>query len=952
MNVWPEPVMIQETDYYEISKAPVALGNSLVSVWSSFQSGRQTLYAQRMDENGQALWAPEGLKLADSDLNQRNYNIIVSSDGFIYVIWQEYQSVSGYENPFHLRAQKLDANGDRLWTNNGKIYHPNDIGNIYRLPKIISDYNGGFFMTEFFVNIDPQNSRFIHINSNGDIISNVQFDFSDPSMGTNGLLIKAIFHSGGYFVALYFESEQYKLAKFDLQGNHQSTPIILGANFYNTTLKQVDESHTVLFWETQNSVKAQVINAEGMPELEESGRTIHTGTQHFYILQHEMASDMSLLLLRGDAQDRHYIVKLNDNYETLSVIDTGLINVCVFQMYLTQPDRNFFIFWRDFSNNLRGQKYSSINVKLWGANGRILQTHFLADDYLTTRFDNCHFAFIWNDSYRDQISCNFLNQEVMTLENEPAPIYQKVISKEFFNKKLVSTQDKSFLIWTNSNNYRNRVYLQITDNNNGQVLWPQSAKRISTFNSYARLINAKLDLQNRLVIWWMEIENSNAYFKIQVVNQNGDFIYPEEGLCIMSSRINPDTNYYEKSSIQFDDNNIYFYFVDYNDDNLCQFIRGQCVNNGNLMWGEQGRVIVNKAQDPEPYTPNNISCKILDNDSQENIIFWSQYDYDQSKIYMLRLNSEGQPDYHQNQEGTAIFNWYPNADRAVKIQFIKQEDKLILFNDQTAYQIINHDGSLLFPLNKRLVDNNSYVKLAFWNNGFIVYFIDAGIWYKDILRFQENDFVSIFDNPVSLTIPVNINSESMFSLIPMHNRTLMVYNTDNALFMNVNGLNEEYLAEPYSISENPNLDYHYLTLEKINNSDALINWIEYISNNETYAFVKNHYLQRISVSSFTDSDELVTLPAPVILKQNYPNPFNPSTKICYTLKNAGQTELSVYNIKGQKVATLVKEVKTAGTHEIIWNGQDYQGENVSSGIYFYRLKSGTSSITKKMILMK
>lgn len=86
---------------------------------------------------------------------------------------------------------------------------------------------------------------------------------------------------------------------------------------------------------------------------------------------------------------------------------------------------------------------------------------------------------------------------------------------------------------------------------------------------------------------------------------------------------------------------------------------------------------------------------------------------------------------------------------------------------------------------------------------------------------------------------------------------------------------------------------------------------------------------------------------------NYPNPFNPETNISYNITLAGYVELSIYNTKGQKVNTLVKNYKNTGTHTIVWDGKDSNQEQVSSGIYFYRIKTNEIiSKTKKMILIK
>jgi hypothetical protein len=98
-----------------------------------------------------------------------------------------------------------------------------------------------------------------------------------------------------------------------------------------------------------------------------------------------------------------------------------------------------------------------------------------------------------------------------------------------------------------------------------------------------------------------------------------------------------------------------------------------------------------------------------------------------------------------------------------------------------------------------------------------------------------------------------------------------------------------------------------------------------------------------SVNSIKDKYSLTDFS----LGQNYPNPFNPSTTINYSLPISGNVKLTIYNSIGSKVATLVNEYKPAGTYSVNFNAS-----NLASGIYLYRLESGTYSAAKKLILIK
>jgi hypothetical protein len=101
-----------------------------------------------------------------------------------------------------------------------------------------------------------------------------------------------------------------------------------------------------------------------------------------------------------------------------------------------------------------------------------------------------------------------------------------------------------------------------------------------------------------------------------------------------------------------------------------------------------------------------------------------------------------------------------------------------------------------------------------------------------------------------------------------------------------------------------------------------------------------------SITSLKDQAYLLT-PQDYELAQNYPNPFNPLTKINFFLPNAGNVELTLYNQLGEKVSIIARGEYSAGSH-----GIEFVAENLASGIYYYKLKAGSFSRIKKMILMK
>ena len=117
-------------------------------------------------------------------------------------------------------------------------------------------------------------------------------------------------------------------------------------------------------------------------------------------------------------------------------------------------------------------------------------------------------------------------------------------------------------------------------------------------------------------------------------------------------------------------------------------------------------------------------------------------------------------------------------------------------------------------------------------------------------------------------------------------------------------------------------------------------------------FVNSSFLEEhmvLETPTGLTSDEV---PGEFALQQNFPNPFNPTTTIAFSVPNTGNVTLKVYDILGRHVRTIVDGAYQAGNYNLVWDATDTSGNLVSAGVYFYTIKTGSFSDTKRMLLLK
>ncbi len=195
--------------------------------------------------------------------------------------------------------------------------------------------------------------------------------------------------------------------------------------------------------------------------------------------------------------------------------------------------------------------------------------------------------------------------------------------------------------------------------------------------------------------------------------------------------------------------------------------------------------------------------------------------------------------------------------------------------------------------------------------------------------------------------------------------------TQNQISLWVKSFTEQYGLERFRVGLSTATDpipSSFTWLSGPNYVEAPVNWtrFEYLvpsafnlayvrfgikceSNDAFIFFVDDVKVQGYNI---VDNDDEIMPVIETALLGNYPNPFNPETSISFNVKSDEQVSIEIYNLKGQKIKTLVNDKVKAGNHKVIWKGDDDNGKPAASGVYFYRMKSGRYTSSRKMILLK
>lgn len=206
-----------------------------------------------------------------------------------------------------------------------------------------------------------------------------------------------------------------------------------------------------------------------------------------------------------------------------------------------------------------------------------------------------------------------------------------------------------------------------------------------------------------------------------------------------------------------------------------------------------------------------------------------------------------------------------------------------------------------------------------------------------------------FDNDLSYThssqylLKVRLNGSQNANLVGNDQGNVFAGNRGNNIIDGKEGVDSVMFRgnyNDYSIQTDKEKTVVKDKSEHIDGEDKLIS-VEYLVFQD-----KTVSIEELSI------EEKVNYPEKFGLNHSYPNPFNPVTTITYDLPKKTSVNLSVYNIKGSRIATLINGSEEAGHKKTIWTGTDDFGRSVSAGVYLYRIKAGTFKQTKKMLLLK
>lgn len=912
---------------------PVIIGNddgSVIIAWVDFRNeDAGDVYAQKLDTNGDFVWATEGVPICLAGDIQISLNIVNDANGGAYIIWQDSRNPGGADiYGTHVLTDGTIAAG---WDANGNPI-ASEAGNQNQHTFWEDGQGGAIVVWHDTRNPDDENLYMQRMNSNGTLLWDTNGTLLTPASGSQENAKISLLNDGNFFIT-------WRDKRNDSNGDIYARKVDLDGN---------------LLWDNEIVIYEDI-------NIQQNPRVTASSDDAAFVVWEDGRYDTFFKEL--------FVQKIDTNGNLLwdndGIVVCDELNDQLNPRLVADDNGGTIIIWDD--GRIGGHPNENIYVQHFNSDGNI---QFVEDGLLICgsygeQFSplikkglNGKYFINWGDWRTGSVGIFFqiLNEDGTTIVEDDGKIIYYGLNGDALNFRLIENDDNPIIAWedTRFSSIANQIYMQTLNTNNGSVDLVTDGIPITTMSNHNQ---DDMDViystdANVLGFVWKENKIGNNQIFGQGVDIDGNFIWSDSvGINLCSETDNQEFPAISVKDVN-DNPNFFVGWSIYRDFITGFAVYGQRVTaDGTLLWGDEGILIANANGDD-----------VL-NDVVENYYIWHGGVWPNKDLFVKKVNDDGTTADGWSEDGLILCDATGIQENAKGMMI--PEGLLIVWEDKRSGtvdlygQIVAADGSFLWgdngvPLNNApndqksaefLYDEDLYMVWEDFRTG-----IDEDIYAQRIDGETGN---SIWDENNS-EVAIKDSAQTFPSLVKTDDN-LFIFWQDNysqagsILFgqlLDLNG-NPLWPADGVIVCDaikNQNEPQSILTPD----DKALVIWQDTRSSGKTDIY--NIYAQKVdSAQSGSNDNEIPDVHN--VLQQNYPNPFNPETTIRfsvpqgYTLDNMN---VNIYNLKGQKVKSLHPEINS-----VVWNGLDKNNLPVSNGIYFYRLESKDfKSNPKKMILLK